>query len=62
MAEMADSVQAAHHGKFALTGEMRATGQLLIDRLQRSGMNMHDDFHIAGDRFRGLLVSRRFPK
>jgi hypothetical protein len=59
---MPDPVGTADERNFAWTGVMRAAGHLLVDRLERCGVDMNDNFVVARDRFWELVTSRRFPE
>jgi hypothetical protein len=41
---------------------MRAAGHLLVDRLERGGMHMHDELAITRDWLRKWPASRWFPE
>src|SRR5215468_1415340 len=57
---MIDSIRAAHARYFAAAGIMRSAGQLLINRLQRCGLNMYDHFivFVTYDRLLEFFVPR----
>src|SRR5215468_6602901 len=57
---MTDSIRAAHARYFAAAGIMRSAGQLLVNRLQRCGLNMYDHFiaFVTYDRLFEFFVPR----
>jgi hypothetical protein len=60
--ELPYSIRTADERKLAWTSVVRATCQLLVDRLERRGANLHDDLFVTGDWFRELLAAGRLPK
>src|SRR6516165_2521828 len=59
---MPDPVGTADEGNFVWTGVMRAASHLLVDGLERCGVDMNDNFIVARDRLWELVTSRRFPE
>src|SRR5207302_270384 len=60
--KMSTSVRTADQREFARTCIMQAAGQLLVDRFQRSGVNVHDYFTVPGNWLQKFFVSRHFAK
>ena len=62
VAEAANSIYTADDGEFARAGIVRTAGQLLVDRFQRCGVNMHDHLSVTSDWVRGMLKSGRLSE
>jgi hypothetical protein len=60
--KISNSVSAADHRELARTGVVRATGQLLVDRLQRRGAYVDNDLAVASDWLGKLLTPGRLPE
>jgi hypothetical protein len=60
--EVPHSIRTADERELAWAGVVQAACQLLVNRLERRGANLHDDLFVTGDRFRELLAAGRLPK
>jgi hypothetical protein len=58
---MPNSVDTTDERGFAWAGIVGAASHLLVHRLKRRGVNLHDNFVGASDRLRELLTARWFP-